>query len=191
MVDPLPTGRITAGFNQMRPLSRPPEQRTHVHGAVDLAAPTGTRILAPEAGTVVCLALMRPSETIAASRIPRIRIDFDIRNHYYFLDIYGGLIILLADSGRTHVITHSYRNQLFNRWARANGAEIETIESPEDERFPAILGELSTPVSVEAGEVIGYVGNAGFSTGPHIHWEIHPGREWHPHAEREDPEDYL
>lgn len=187
MIKPV-DGPITAPFDQMRPLSRPVEERTHVHGAIDIAAPIGAMIKAPEAGLVACAAIMRRDELVRSAKIPSFPLPFDIIAHHYFLDIYGGLIILHAEkSGRTHVITHSYRRQMFYRWAPIAGVPVSVAESPEDERFPSCMVEYTDPIQVEAGETIGFVGNAGWSTGPHIHWEIHPGNRWTPHAARVDP----
>lgn len=192
MTWPVPESkRISAGFNQMRPLSRPENERTHVHGAVDIPAPAGYEIVAPERGRVVCLSLMRISREIGANRIPPLNMDFNIRDHYYFYDIYGGVVILLADSGRTHVMTHSWRNQMFNLFARPQGGNVRTVESGDHSRFPAICGEISSPIMVHECETIGYVGNAGFSTGPHVHYEIHPGRVWKEHNKRINPEEVF
>ena len=40
-------GKITADFNEMRPLSVDPELRNHVHGAIDISAPVNTPIFCP------------------------------------------------------------------------------------------------------------------------------------------------
>jgi murein DD-endopeptidase MepM/ murein hydrolase activator NlpD len=38
---------------------------------------------------------------------------------------------------------------------------------------------------VQQGEVIGYIGNTGLSTGPHVHYEVHIG------SEVRDPLNYM
>jgi hypothetical protein len=100
--------------------------------------------------------------------------------------MFGGVIVLRAETGtRLHVITHSYANQLFNDVF--DERDKVYTESPDDERWPLCYWHTQ-PVIVDEGELIGYVGNAGYSTGAHAHWEIHPGDRWYPHDERINPE---
>jgi len=109
----------------------------------------------------------------------------------YTYDTYGAVVMLMAYSGRVHLFAHSYFNQLFRspiypsiRWAYK--------EQRKDARWPMeILHTFEQPLEVKEGAVIGVSGNAGFSTGPHVHWEIHP--EWGvkaPYADRIDPESF-
>jgi hypothetical protein len=189
-------GPISASFDQPRPLTA--NIKTHIHGAIDIAVPSGVPIMAPEPGSVFSFAITRSSNRVSPSELPKLDFMFDIQRHHYFYDIYGGVIVLLASSGRTHIITHSWRRQMFTRWRQAyrlnhDDAIIDmgVFESEREERFPAICGEYTAPVKVQGNEIIGYVGNAGFSTGPHIHWEIHPGRKWVKHDKRLNPEDFI
>lgn len=183
-------GPTTSRFDDPRPLSNPGQ---HPHGALDIAAQVGAPINAPEAGDYFFLALCRRDRNVTADRVPwsQLQLGFDFQQHYYFYDIYGGIIILLADSGRAHILAHSYRNQIFNKIASPQRETIITIESSADERFPAIVGEVTTPMRADPGDCIGYVGNAGYSTGAHVHWEVHPEYVWHRHRNRVDPEGLL
>ncbi len=102
-----------------------------MHWGIDIAAPTGTPIVAPDAGVVL--------EAGPASG-------------------YGNVIYLQHENGDVTVYGHM-----------------------SDVMVDA--GQI-----VEGGEVIAEVGSTGFSTGPHLHFEVHIGGL---DGERIDPVEWL
>lgn len=170
--------RITSPFTEPRPLGGP---FTHIHGAIDIGAPVNTKIYAPEKGELFFYAGFRDVGDMRVTKtLPKYTFPFQ----YYNYDVYGGVIALFAESGLIHIMTHSYINQLFNR----SPIEIKLFvaEEPAENTHPH-HSIFSQPVLVKEGDHIGFVGNAGWSTGPHIHYEIHSG-SWKPHADRMNPE---
>ena len=186
MIKPV-EGNITTDFFEPRPLSKPIDERDHVHGAIDIGAPTNTVIRAPEDGFAIAWCAWRkegqywPNSPVVNGR------PFSFRNYFY--DMYGGCVVLGSiDGDRTHIISHSYGNQLFNR---AFGPHKKYyIEEKADERFP-IHAVYTEKIRIYQGDVVGYVGNAGYSTGPHIHWEIHRGIDWNQHENRINPAEVI
>ena len=107
-------------------------QGLHDGNAVDLAAPTGTPIMASADGEVVVA-----------------------RDSGYN----GGY-------GKYIVISHDY-----------NGKTIQTLSA----HMTKVSAEVGT--KVKQGDIIGYVGSTGRSTGPHVHFEVrggakNPGINW-------------
>ena len=192
--------QITANFKQKRPLTA--RRKTHNHGAVDMVSLPDSRgvrnneILSPEMGDLYYFYLIRNEITRGYDTLDINKISpFDFKNVPYFYDMYGGVIMIISeDKKRTHLITHSWINQITNRLPRpiADKVRYIPVESDAIERFPIILHHtFSTPYEVSEGETIGYIGSAGFSTGPHIHWEIHNDISWDAHKDRIDPQKWL
>lgn len=190
-------GTITSRFDDPRPLSNPGQ---HVHGALDISAPIGTHIRNPIAGWVSYYTFFRSNKTKSWDeeiKIENVNQHFPYANYSY--DIYGSVIIIEEDKvfgkAPVHLICHSYLNQLFNRldeYSITSKNDWEYQEQKKDERFPMfVFHTLSKPVKVPRGSLIGFVGNAGYSTGPHIHWEIHNTWAWTFYDKRIDPEKYL
>lgn len=179
-------GRVSAGFDQPRPLTQ--DRKTHIHGAWDIAARIGTPIYAPESGTLTYFVFIRPSSDRRniAVLANKANCPFEFGDHYYWADIYGS-VILVQSNNHTHVMTHSYQNQLQNRGLGATVA-WGYVEEDDDHRFPTRgLHTFGSPIKVDEGAQVGYVGNSGFSTGPHVHWEIHRRHTWNPWGTRINP----
>jgi len=174
-------GALTTDFFEPRPISNPGD---HIHGAVDLAAPINTEIHAPEAGVVFAWAAYRPEAPMYWPDVPVInRRGLPYCNYFY--DTYGAILILHGIT-HTHIIAHSYANQLFGKHLFQGNY---TYEEKADTRFP-MHAVYTDRTEVREGALIGYVGNAGYSTGPHIHWEIHHGWHWNRWEDRINPENW-
>ncbi len=180
-------GRVSAAFDEMRPLSVPPESRNHFHGAVDIAADVNTLIFAPEDGLLYVLCILRSNIHESWNEMEwRDGEKFPFQNYFY--DLYGSLILLVgSETGYFHIFCHSWWNQIFNKNIVDKYSVIYQEESTV-ERFPIkAYHNLALPQQAREGDVIGYVGNAGFSTGPHVHYEIHDNK-YQRYEDRIDPE---
>ena len=179
-------GRITAGFNDLRPLSAVPEKRNHVHGAVDIAAPVNTPIFAPEDGVLYVANIVRNDVNRFWDEMKWMDNEsFPFQN--YFDDIYGSLILLIgSETGYFHLFCHSWWNQIYNKHV-IDRYLIVYQEEKKESRFPIrSYHNLDLPTNVKKEDCIGYVGNAGFSTGPHVHYEIH-NNKFQKYEDRIDP----
>ncbi len=185
MTNPI-KGDITSIFTELRPLSNPGD---HIHGAIDISNSIGTKIFAPEDGIVFGYMGVRPKEGIYWKNNERPEINgevFPFANYFY--DMYGGLLCLKAHSGRVHVFCHLYGNQLFNKSSFVFDFDKNPYyEEKKQTRFP-LMAYKTNQIAVSEGQHIGYLGNAGYSTGPHVHYEIHPSYKWYKWGERIDPQ---
>lgn len=201
-MNPIKKGVITTPFEEMRPLLVPPEKRDHVHGALDIAPRGDNNIYAPVAGYVWGWKARRERPVYAGGKLitkqawpemPKVHgRPFPWCNYFY--DMYGGVIILEETDERdqiinTHLICHSWQNQIFNKLPLVS-VDKHTVEEEDNERWP-IEAIYTDRYKFKAGDKIGTVGNAGYSSGHHIHWEIHPGRTWAKHADRINPLQYM
>ena len=117
----VPVKNLSGYFTNPVPgFSRISQRKIHANNGVDLAAPTGTPIVAAAAGKVIF------------SRVG-------------YNGAYGNMIIIRHPNGAETLYAHQ-------------------------SRLVAHVGD-----QVSKGEVIGYVGSTGRSTGPHLHYEVHGG----------------
>jgi len=169
--------RITSGFDQMRPLSVPSEDRYHVHGAWDIAHDEDiyAPIYAPVRGKTYFYVGFRTKSGVTWE-FPTWKDNrkFPFRNYWY--DLYGSVILLEGDDGLWHIFCHSYANQVINKDLVADSFWDYEEDLYGSERFPNhALHTVKSPKFTQEGDIIGYIGNAGYSTGAHVHYEIHDG----------------
>jgi murein DD-endopeptidase MepM/ murein hydrolase activator NlpD len=166
--------RITDGFNVQR--------GRHIHGAIDIAVPTGTLIHAPETGLVYYHWQWAKHKHKTHNLYWPHDGWYEFSN--YFNQEFGCLIILHGDSGRSHVFAHIEPETIYNC------VNFKNVSITHYEDSVAIFnGNLGEPVQVIEGDLIGVSGNHGKSTGPHIHYELHKNYKWIPHKKRENPEE--
>jgi hypothetical protein len=176
---PILGGQVTTDFYEMRPLSGP---KTHVHGAIDIAG--GDKIFrSPIAGQMQAVAFIQQDRPIAWADRDKPLIMTQPARHYWY-HIYGGIIQIKDEAGRTHLFTHFWLQQLRSLF------HLDVLESSIDSRFAPVM-LYSERRKVTKGEQLCPIGSAGVSTGPHIHWEVHPDGHIMPHASRINPEKYI
>lgn len=194
-MNPIKGGVITTPFEEMRPLSVSLKKRNHIHGALDIAPVKDTSIYAPISGYVFGYMAVRFPHPFKQMwpEMPIIHDDqFSFRNYFY--DMYGGVLVLQEIDDyeniiNTHLLCHCWGNQIFNR-IPLSSVDIHYVEEKAKKRFP-IHAFYTDRYKFNRGDKIGSVGDAGYSTGKHLHWEIHPGKSWVTYADRINPLKYM
>lgn len=175
--------KLTSDFDEMRPLGIMPKDKTHVHGAWDIAVPEGTPIIAPESGSLFYLVQFRSNRQTH-------NLFWDDQKWFafsnYFYDTFGGLLILEGDSGLAYVFAHIWAETILGEIFTEN---VRCKIKEETDKKGSIVSFFNpmAPSYVESCQYIGKSGNAGFSTGAHIHLELHRRREWLRWENRPDP----
>jgi len=199
---PIRGGVITTPFDEPRPLSVPPAQRNHVHGALDIAPGEGSDgiIRAPADGTAQGVVIYRGVDPLKGRGgwggpgvVEKAEIlEYPWREYWY--DTYGGFVVLYEPSGRMHLLCHIRPKNLLNPQpgpARYPFRYAYYIEENEETRWACHM-MLTEPTQVRAGQPLAPVGNAGYSTGKHVHWEIHhTSTRIDDYAARVNPEEYM
>lgn len=190
MTLPVKGGRITAPYNDIRPLGAAASSAAlHLHGALDIAGGDGF-VRAPTDGVATGYIIFRSSPSGSWSQQDKPEI-LALPWRDYWQDIYGGIVSLRDHLGRIHILAHFWPRSLLHGGGQYPFQFDRYVESALPGRFPHHM-LISSPAHVREGQTLAKIGNAGYSTGAHCHWEIHPHTDrLSPYAERIDPETLL
>lgn len=169
--------RVVSWYNEPRPLSAPPEQRTLIHGAWDIAVPVGTPIRAPENGKLLVANIFRSQKPMAKPDLFWLDGQWFAHSKFYN-DTYGAIALLYGESGITHLFAHLNQEE----WWRIAGVDRK-MKKEDYDRWVMLYSNMDSLVEVREGDVVAHSGDEGSSFGPHIHMSLHKGRAW----ERIDP----
>lgn len=173
---------ITAWFDELRPIGNPHRP----HAAWDLGVPTGTQIFAPERGDLLWHIRLRSNREKTHGAVTWPDGKWYAWSNYFY-DWAGGVAVLHGRSGYTHVFLHFEANEILSRMAQESHYEVWREDVTEDgDRF-WMISTVRTMVPIGEGALIGFSGEAGKITGPHVHYEIHRGKQWIAHGQRTNP----
>jgi hypothetical protein len=179
---PINGGIITTPFDDPRPVSNP---GLHKHGALDIAG--GDRMVcAPCSGRLTAYVMVRNQggQWLPAGQEKKEITDIIPRNYFY--DTFGGVIFIQEENDtRFHLLTHFWLSSLVRSFG-----PLHPVESSQENRW-APIAMSSAGYDIERGDELCLIGNAGFSSGPHVHWEVHQGPNLSPHADRIHPGEYI
>ena len=175
---PVPNGRVTTGFWDLRPYSKKVDDRTYIHRAWDLAGgKPRSVIVAPEDGKVIYQVQFRcPLTKTQWLKWPDTGESY-LFSHWYF-DSMGAVIVFVGDSGYIYSFAHVDVDDIFHlitirqiqyEWERKGRAYNDYIQS---------MVTLQDPKHVDRGEIIGHIGHSGFSTAYHTHMQVHADRRY-------------
>lgn len=162
-----PRARITDSYRTQR--------KRGLHRAWDVAAKAESGIRAPEGGRLQFLYMVRAGRPRPeASDALGILTGNLAAYSWYFADRYGGCSILYGQQ-YWWVFAHTPVEHVF--WhALDKGAPMQLTkwrDADDASRFVELYA--SEPVEISgAGEIIGTIGDSGYSTGPHTHLEVAP-----------------
>lgn len=176
-VFPVEGGQVTAGYYDPRPYSKPPEKRDRFHKGWDIASDAERpEILAPETGKLYFHMIVRaPNDYMGDQFWPNSR--WYAFSNFYF-DTYGCLTLLHGDSGRWYVFAHQDPDTMFSLVRDYGIMKSWTREGDGYNRYVRAYLTLDMPVGVSEGDPVGHIGNSGYSTGSHLHMQIHKNRSY-------------
>lgn len=190
IIHPISEAIISRHFEEANPHEN---QKSHIHGGVDLLAPYDTPIIAPEDGFIFGWQAIRSNENLTWPDLPRVHEykKFSFSNVFY--DEFGGVTFLESVDGiRTHLFARSNMTQILNRIFDKKYRFYVEYRDRQNARFP-VMCHYTERIRVRKGDIIGYVGNSGYECDKiHCHWEIHNSlNNYQKPEDRINPEELL